>query len=225
MMNDYYREKLASNSLKKCYEIASERIKQYLDAEISYALKKIQPHDRVLELGCGYGRVLPDLANKAGFVAGIDNSFSSLLLGKEIIKNTGNCYLLAMNALELSFFNNSFDVVVCIQNGISAFHVDQKALIKESIRVTRADGLILFSSYSDKFWNHRLEWFQKQAECGLLGEIDPDKTGDGTIVCKDGFKATTVGIERFTELTSGLRVEVNFTEVDESSLFCEILPR
>jgi len=61
-----------------------------------------------------------------------------------------------------------------------------------------------------------------QADEGLLGEIDFEKTGNGVIICKDGFKATTVGPEGFRELTSGLGVDIKIVEVDNSSLFCEI---
>jgi len=36
-------------------------------------------------------------------------------------------------------------------NGISAFGVDKKRLIAESIRVTKNNGIILFSSYSTRY--------------------------------------------------------------------------
>jgi ubiquinone/menaquinone biosynthesis C-methylase UbiE len=127
-----------------------------------------------------------------------------------------------MNALHLAFHDDSFDVVICIQNGISAFHVDKKELIKESIRIAKQGGTILFSSYSEKFWNHRLEWFQLQSKAGLLGEIDYEKTKKGMIVCKDGFTATTVKPEQFISLTSNLNVNAKIVEVDESSVFCEM---
>ena len=58
-----------------------------------------------------------------------------------------------------------------------------------------------------------------------MGEIDLDKTHDGVIVCKDGFTASTVDRLRFLELTAGLDVETTLTEVDSSSLFCEIVVR
>lgn len=49
----------------------------------------------------------------------------------------------------LGFRNRRFDVVVCIQNGISAFKVDQRKLIGETMCVTRSGGTLLFSSYSE----------------------------------------------------------------------------
>ena len=61
-----------------------------------------------------------------------------------------------------------------------------------------------------------------QAKDGLLGEIDEKATGNGKIVCKDGFTATTISENEFRELASAMKMESSITEVDESSLFCEI---
>ena len=222
-MGNYYDDKLSAERLKRCYEIALPRVQQYLKAEITYVLEKIYPGDIVLELGCGYGRILPTLAQRAGTVLGIDTSFASLVLASEMLTNTFNCRLLNMNAVQLAFKDRVFDCVVCIQNGISAFHVDQKALVRESVRVTKPGGRILFSSYSDKFWEERLKWFEMQSEAGLLGEIDYERTRNGMIVCKDGFTATTVKSDEFLALTEELNLHAQIAEVDESSVFCEVI--
>jgi SAM-dependent methyltransferase len=220
----YYAERLSAARLKQCYDIAPPRVKQYMEAELDYAARRIKPGDTVLELGCGYGRILPRVTERAAKVTGIDNSLASLLFAKEALRDLPNCSLALMDAVRLGFTDASFDCVLCIQNGISAFHVDQRELIEESIRVTKGGGTILFSSYSDKFWKHRLEWFELQSRAGLLGEIDYTKTGGGVIVCKDGFTATTVGPDAFRELTAGLDVDIEIAEVGESSVFCDITP-
>ncbi|UCE26666.1 MAG: class I SAM-dependent methyltransferase [Candidatus Coatesbacteria bacterium] len=210
--------------MKRAYDVATPRVRQYLDAEVEHVLKFISPGDVVLELGCGYGRILPALAAKTRGVVGLDTSWASLELARETLADACNVRLTAADAVELPFEDAVFDLVVCIQNGISAFHVNQRALIDETIRVTKTGGTALFSSYSDEFWEDRLEWFELQAGAGLLGEIDYEKTSDGTIVCKDGFTATTVDASEFRALTAGLDADTNITEVDGSSVFCEITP-
>jgi 2-polyprenyl-6-hydroxyphenyl methylase/3-demethylubiquinone-9 3-methyltransferase len=127
-----------------------------------------------------------------------------------------------MNAVEMGFYPGMFDLVICIQNGISAFHVDQRKLIVAAVEVTKPGGLVLFSSYSERFWEERLLWFRVQAEHGLIGEIDERATGDGVIVCKNGFRATTVRPQEFATLTEGLGKSIKITEVADSSVFCEI---
>jgi 2-polyprenyl-6-hydroxyphenyl methylase/3-demethylubiquinone-9 3-methyltransferase len=195
-------------------------VRQYLDAEFAFAAERIHTPDQLIELGCGYGRVIKDLMTKARMVVGIDTSHTSLLLAQQIKK----CRIARMNAVALGFADRTFDVVLCIQNGLSAFHVDRRTMIAESIRVTRAGGRVLMSSYSEKFWEHRLHWFRLQASEGLLGELDEAATRDGVIACKDGFRAYTISPGEFLALTDGLNVHGRrIEEVDESSVFCEII--
>ncbi len=222
-MKHYYKDKLSAQRLKQCYEMASPRIQQYLKAEIEHVVEIIDPDDIVLELGCGYGRVLYPLAQKAKTVIGIDTSFSSLEMAKETLGDFSNCCLLHMDAVRLAFRNRALDCVVCIQNGISAFQVNLQDLIEESIRVTRLGGRVLFSSYSDRLWEERLEWFKAQSDAGLLGKIDFQRTRKGTIICKDGFTATTVRPPEFLALARNMNLHVEIEEIDGSSIFYEIV--
>jgi len=222
-MNQYYAQKLSAKRLELCYELANQRIKQYLQSEINFTKSLLNPNDIILELGCGYGRIMAEIANQADTVIGIDNSVESLLYGQKYLKKNPNFYLVATDASKQCFNDNSFDKVLCLQNGLSAFHIDKKSLIKESLRVVKPGGLLLFSSYSYKIWDARLEWFEKQSDAGLLGKIDYEKTKDGIIVCEDGFSATTINESEFHNLMDGLDVEYNLVEIDKSSLFCKII--
>lgn len=221
-MDRYYTEKLSAERLKRCYEIAPPRVQRYLQAEIDHVLEHLLSSDDVLELGCGYGRVLREIAGRARWVTGIDTSLGSLLPAREYVQEHHNVELVCCDASQLGFASGTFDRVVCIQNGISAFHVEKERLLGEAIRVVKAGGTLLFSSYSPRFWDDRVGWFREQAEAGLIGEIDSEKTGNGEIVCRDGFRATTVTSEDFESLARGFNVSVRLVEVDNSSLFCEM---
>ena len=198
-------------------------MKQYLQAEIDHVISLIEPGFSVLELGYGYGRVLKALAEHVDTIVGIDTSLASLMMARDLLEDRDNCHLFQMDAIKTAFADNSFDFVVCIQNGISAFHVDHRELVREAVRITRPGGLAMFSTYTQRFWEHRIKWFKLQAEAGLLGKIDYDASGDGVVVCKDGFRATTVSPREFMRMTDDLDAEVSLVEVDESSLFCEIV--
>ncbi|NHI84029.1 MAG: class I SAM-dependent methyltransferase [Candidatus Thorarchaeota archaeon] len=221
-MGEYYSDCLSAWRLKKCYDIAPKRTRQYLEAEISYILSKIDQQDSVLELGCGYGRILRRLVPFCTKITGIDISLESLALGLNELQPILGRNLLQVNADTLPFANEQFDFVLCVQNGISAFKLDSLSLVKESMRVTRSGGLCLFSSYSEKFWGHRLEWFRLQSEQGLIGPINWEETRNGIIVCEDGFRATTYRAKDFKELAARLGVRCQVIEVDDSCLFCEI---
>lgn len=207
--------------MQKCYEVAPVRVKQFLNAEIEFILSKIQQNDRVLDLGCGYGRIAIKLSEKAGKVIGIDISRDNIELARTLYQNEALRFY-EMNAIDLTFKDEQFDVTICAQNGISAFKVDPEKLIKEALRVTKKSGILLFSSYSEKFWEERLRWFQIQAEQGLIGEIDYRLTKNGTIICKDGFKAVTFSGQQFLDLALVLNVEAKIYEIDNSSIFCEL---
>jgi 2-polyprenyl-6-hydroxyphenyl methylase/3-demethylubiquinone-9 3-methyltransferase len=222
-MTGYYNDKLKAERLRQCYDLAPERTRQYLQAELDFVLNRINSGDIVLDLGCGFGRTLPFLAAKAGSVIGIDSAAASIALARQTVKDTPNIAVKEMDATSLLFTDNLFDVVICSQNGISAFHCDQKSLLREALRVTKPGGLALFSTYAEKFWQHRLEWFKLQAAAELLGEIDWEKTTNGAIVCRDGFTASTISPEQFWQLCVDLPATITLTEVDESSLFCELL--
>jgi 2-polyprenyl-6-hydroxyphenyl methylase/3-demethylubiquinone-9 3-methyltransferase len=130
--------------------------------------------------------------------------------------------LVVMNALAPGFADDRFDVVICIQNGMAAFGVDRRRLVQEACRITRPGGRVLFSSYAEKFWEERLAWFRIQARHGLIGEIDEEATGEGVIVCRDGFRAGTVGPAEFAGLAAELELKAEISEVDGSSIFFEI---
>mgnify|MGYP003583755159 CR=1 FL=1 len=223
-MNSYYSDKLNSNNLKRCYEIAPDRIKQFLEAEIEYTLSKIRNTDTALDLGCGYGRVAERLAVKSKEIIGIDISKDNIDLANRFFARENASYL-EMNASNLKFNDNTFDITLCLQNGISAFKLEPLALIRESLRVTKKGGLLLISTYSDKIWDARLKWFELQANEGLIGDIDYQLTKNGCIVCKDNFTATTYTKDDFTILASHFDVEVQITEYDNSILFCEMVKK
>jgi 2-polyprenyl-6-hydroxyphenyl methylase/3-demethylubiquinone-9 3-methyltransferase len=221
-MTSYYSERLSGERLRRCYEIASPRVRRYLRSEIDLVLDRLEAGARVLELGCGYGRVLGELAGKARSAVGIDVSLDSLRLARRLLGHRGRCRLASMDAAALAFSGQRFDLVACVQNGISAFRIDLRTLIREAARVTRSGGRLLFSTYAEAFWDHRLEWFRLQAEAGLIGKLDERATGDGVIVCEDGFRATTASARELLSLCTDLGLAAKVFEVDGSSLFCEI---
>jgi SAM-dependent methyltransferase len=222
-MTGYYSEGLAAERLRACYDLAPPRTKAYLEAEIEFVLSRTTPSMVALELGCGYGRVLERLRPKVYVTWGIDTSLPSLRMALEFLGRKPSLRLACMDAVHMGFPDHVFDLTICIQNGICAFAVDQQQLFREALRVTRSGGRVMFSSYSAQFWEHRLRWFEIQSAHHLIGEIDYQATGNGAIVCSDGFRATTVDRTTFERLAASLGATPRITEVDDSSLFCEIV--
>lgn len=218
MKKNYYAQKLNSEKLYQVYQTQIERVKQYIDAEINFVRHELHGHEKILELGAGYGRIMKELAPFAASINGIDISKDSVAFGQEYLKDSPTCQLKVMDAHKLEF-DVKFDVVLCLQNGISAMKGEALNLIEQSIKVLSHGGKAYFSSYSPKFWEHRLAWFHEQANKGLLGEINLEKTKDGTIVCKDGFVAITYTLEDMEKLGKAVGYNYRIQEVDNSSIF------
>lgn len=217
-MCNYYAENLNSTKLFQVYQTKYPRIKRYFDEEINFVVRNLHSKERVLEIGAGYGRIIKELAPFAGSVMGIDISQATVDLGKDYLKECPNCSIRVMDAHNLQF-GEEFDVVLCLQNGLSAMKGEPMHLIRQCMKMLTPGGRAYFSTYSAKFWKHRLDWFHEQADKGLLGEIDLEKTKDGIIVCKDGFVAITFSEDELKKLGERSGYHYHIEEVDESSLF------
>lgn len=215
-MDNYYAKNLNSKKLFQVYETQIPRVKQYLQAEIDFVKRNLSSTQSVLELGAGYGRIIRELAPYCGSIVGIDISVESVELGKEYLKDYSNASIVAMDVHRMKF-PKPFDVILCLQNGLSAMRADSTVIHKILDKVALG-GTAYFSSYSTKFWDFRLKWFEEQASKGLLGEIDYTKTKNGVIICKGGFKATIYSPEDFEKIGEELGYPYKVQEVDESSL-------
>ena len=216
-MGSYYANKLNSQSLVQVYASDIPRVRQYLGAEIDFVRKNVRGTETVLELAAGYGRIIKELASGCKSIMGMDISEENVTLSKEYLKDYPNASMIVMDVHEMDF-DQAFDVILCLQNGLSAMGADS-AVIDKTLSLLAPGGSAYFSSYSAKFWEWRLKWFEEQAEKGLLGEIDYDRTKDGVIICKDGFCATTHSPKALAQIgkNSGLSYEI--VEIDESSVF------
>ncbi len=224
-MGGYYRDHLLGSDLQRVYEIASPRIRQYLRAEIQHVVERVRGSGRVLELGCGYGRVLGEIAPHVGRAIGVDIARENLRAAQSYLRALPNCDLVLMDAVALGFPDAELDATICVQNGISAFRVDPLRLVAEAIRVTKEGGRILFSTYSSRIWADRLEWFRSQANAGLVGAIDESQTREGIIVCRDGLRLTTASPDVLRALFADLGQSARVYEIDDSSVFVEVTKR
>lgn len=218
MTENYYTNRLHSDRLRRIYDTGLPRVAQYLRAEIEFIRAALCPTDRVLELGAGYGRILKELAPSAAGLVGLDLAEGSVALGRDYLRGQKNVRMAAGDAYNLDFADE-FDLVLVLQNGLSAMKGRPELLIREALKALKPGGRVFFSTYSPKFWPHRLAWFEEQAGKGLLGALDREQTRDGRIVCVDGFTASTFSADDLAELGRSSGCPHRLEEVDDSSLF------
>lgn len=130
-------------------KIYDSRINSKIMSEEDSFLKQINPKNKkILDLGCGTGRLNYKLSKKAKKMIGIDNSKEMLKIAKE--KKIQNSKFIYSNIEKLPFKNNSFDIVV---SSLAIEHLKSiNETIKETKRVLKPHGefIFSFSNFSDK---------------------------------------------------------------------------
>jgi ubiquinone/menaquinone biosynthesis C-methylase UbiE len=101
---------------------------------------------RILEIGCGAGRMTKHLGEIFGEVHGVDVSDEMIRLGKTRLKSLGNVHLYHNNGSDLSMFSgNFFDFVFSF---ITFQHIPEKEVIvnyiKETHRVLNSNRIFKF---------------------------------------------------------------------------------
>lgn len=214
---NYYAEQLNANALAEVYETGLERVKQYLNAEIDFVKMQLAPEDRVLEMGAGYGRIMRELAPHCASITGVDISESNVSYGRRYLDGCPGTELMVGDVHRFTW-PRQYDRILCLQNGLSAMRISPEE-VSAWLEHLEVKGKIIISSYSDKFWETRLLWFEEQADKGLLGKLDRERSKNGVIVCEDGFRATTASYEDFLNIAKVCGCAYTIQEVDESILF------
>lgn len=134
-----------SKSYNLRHELGYAKIHQvYWNEEI---LKRIPQakNVKILDLGCGTGAFLPDLANNYDFVVGMDLSLD--MLKKIETKNQSLKGLVSADGSRLPFSSGAFDIIVCRS---SLHHVRKLGQALEEIsRILKKDGILVFSEPSN----------------------------------------------------------------------------
>lgn len=121
------------------------------------ALLALQPGEAVLDVGCGPGFLLAEMAGEVGVtgrLSGVDISADMLVLARNRCGEIATIELNEANALSLPFTDESFNVVVSTQ--VYEYVADIAAALREAARVLRPGGrlLIVATDWESSVWNH-----------------------------------------------------------------------
>lgn len=103
---------------------------------------RLSPGRRALELGCGTGLFLGQVARSAATLVGVDLSPDLLARARARLGGQANVYLARVDAHRLPFPDASFDAVY----GSSILHhLDLEPALREAKRVLRPGGSVVFT--------------------------------------------------------------------------------
>ena len=148
---------------------------RYTAGQVRAALE-LTTTDRVLELGCGVGRIGRELAPHVGFWHGVDISSNMVGVARERLKEFANCAADALERTSLSrFADASFDKAYCVAVFIHMDKEDFFLYLRELARVVKPGGRIYFDC-----WNlaHPIGWKRFAYEVAQHLNADPGKRKD-----------------------------------------------
>jgi len=136
-------------------------IQEFLEGEIDFIKKQILPGKKILEIGCGYGRLMEILSENAEKVVGIDYSKRLLEEAKKRLSRKENTKVFLMNAKNLEFNDESFDYVVCLDNSFGNMPGIESQVLKEMIRTCKSGGEIIVSVFSENAVETQIENYKR----------------------------------------------------------------
>ncbi|OPX60511.1 MAG: ubiquinone/menaquinone biosynthesis methyltransferase [Methanobacterium sp. PtaB.Bin024] len=157
---------------KKCWDELAEEKEFPTPFKMEEFKKHTSQGTKILDVGCGYGRILNELHN---------NSFKNLTgvdFSEKMIKRGSELYpylkLVKNNGKKLPFPDDEFDAVILVGVLTSNFQTEeQKNLIREITRVLTTRGVLYISDFLLNNDQRNLERYQKyEDEYGIYGVFE-----------------------------------------------------
>jgi SAM-dependent methyltransferase len=145
-------------------------------AKQTIAALDLQPTDRILELGCGVGRIGRELAPRVAHWEGCDISSNMLSVARERLAAFPNIGLTELHRSSLQPLPDaSFDKAYCTAVFIHMDKEDFFLYLKDMARVLKPDGLIYFD-----VWNmaSKVGWKRYSLEIEQYAQADHSKRKD-----------------------------------------------
>ena len=147
----------------------------YTARQVSAALD-LRPTDRVLELGCGVGRIGRELAPKVAHWHGADISANMLKVAGERLAGCANVGFTELTRASLQPLSDaSFDKAYCVAVFIHMDKEDFYLYLEDLARVLKPGGLLYFDT-----WNlaSAVGWRRYAMECNQYRSADPTQRKD-----------------------------------------------
>lgn len=181
-------------------------LKRLLDAEVEFLKKAVEPGRSVLEIGCGFGRLLIGLCGKSRIVAGIDFSRALLDKARQQLSSFTNTTLHEMDAASISFGDETFRYTICMENTFGNMPGIELQVLSEIKRVTKKGGKIILSVFSEKAGNMQVENY-------LLSGLTCIRDIGNAVTTKEGLFSRRFSEENLRFMFSSLGLDCTITSL------------
>ncbi|NJN67786.1 MAG: methyltransferase domain-containing protein [Chloroflexaceae bacterium] len=119
---------------------------QQLFTDLLISHLKLEPGQRLLDVGCGTGRPAVQIARKTGaHVTGITVSRSQVELATDYARTSGmgdRVHFERISAMEMPYADATFDAAMAFE---SIFHMDRARVCEQMVRVVRPGGRVVIA--------------------------------------------------------------------------------
>ncbi len=118
---------------------------------------------KVLDIGCGTGESIAPLSDLDISIVGVDIAENQLSIARSRFNSNPRIELLNYDASQLpEAWTDSFDLAYCIGAGFGNLEDLQLLVLKNMLRVTKKEGSVVLSVYSERARKAQREWYTKQ---------------------------------------------------------------
>ena len=148
-MNEYRNRNInfsyKAKSYDNWYKTALGALCDKLEKEIIFSLGSVRQGESVLDVGCGTGNYLVDLAERGAWVVGVDSSPNMLEIAESKLGKRGYTFQLRLAEAEtLPFGDNTFDLVLSVLS-LEFVNSPQDA-VSEMFRVIKPGGRLVIGT-------------------------------------------------------------------------------
>lgn len=194
-----------------------ESYKELFDKEELFLKKKIKRNSRVLDIGCGDGRIILLLQDMVLKIIGIDYDERVIKDTRTRFSEEKNIDVVKGNAFDIPFKKEVFDYVLLMMTLVNFSENKLKSLL-EMKRVLKKNGSVIISVYSDSAFDERRKMYEK------IGV--PVKKIKGTTFIFDknvgANKSEQFSIENLKILCKSANLEIVDYAITKIGLICEI---
>lgn len=213
-MKQAYAQYLINKTRSDYNAISSHfsRTRKFVWGDLAYLKKFFSDGDKILDLGCGNGRLIEFLPDNGVDYAGVDSSEALIKLAKETYPERD---FSVADVLSLPLADNSFDKVFSVA---VLHHIPSRRLrlkfFSECQRVLKPRGLLILTVWNigqKKFGKYRRKFFLRKI-CGL-SELDfndifyPWKNQRGEILAQRYLHQFSIAELNHLAKESGLKVK------------------
>lgn len=172
----YFRKHVGNKEISEVY-FKNLGLAQTKYTKIPLEIARIQPKDKVIDIGCGRGEIVFQAASKGANVTGIDFSESAIKIAcnirekhKEDIKSRTEFF--CCNAEKLKFKDNFFDKAFFLDVVEHLSKSELRTVLCEIRRVLKPEGILIIHT-SPNVWSRNYGYWLKSFALLLLKRKKP----------------------------------------------------